>query len=63
MRAKWESSQSWLSESIVMQPWVRAHTGASCWRHKRRLITKVRSCFFCEPWWSWWDFATGYQRL
>jgi len=21
------------------------------------------NCSLCEPWWSWWDFATGYQRI
>ena len=55
MRTKSESSQAWLSESIVTQPSVKAHAKAGCWRHKRR-----RS--LCEPWWSW-DFATGHQRL
>jgi len=30
---------------------------------KLSLITKVRNCSLCEPWWSWWDIATGYQRL
>jgi len=65
MRTKWESSESWLSESIVTQPSVIPHAGAGCWRHKQRLwnITKIRNCSFCEPWWSWWDFATGYQQL
>jgi len=37
MRTKWESSQPWLSESIVTQTWVKPHAGAGCWRHKRRL--------------------------
>ena len=26
-------------------------------------VTKVRNCSLCEPRWSWWEFATGYQRL
>jgi len=34
MRTKWESSQAWLSESIVTQPWVKPHADADCWRHK-----------------------------
>jgi len=37
MRTKWESSQAWLSERIVMQPWFKPHAGADCWRRKRRL--------------------------
>jgi len=28
MRTKWETSQPWLSESIVTQPWVKPHAGA-----------------------------------
>jgi len=65
MRTKWESSQAWLSESIVTQPPVKPHAGASCWRPKRRLqsVTKVCNCPLCELWWSWWDFATEYQRV
>ena len=37
MRTKWESSQPWLSESIVTQRSVKPHAGGGCWRHKRRL--------------------------
>jgi len=60
MRTKWESLQAWLSESIVTQRWVKPHAGTGCWKHKRYLnVTKVRNCSLCEPWWSWWDFATG----
>jgi len=42
MRRKWKSSQPWLSESIVTQPWVKPHTGTGCWRHKRRFETSLR---------------------
>jgi len=42
MRTKWESSQAWLSESTVTQPWVKPYAGACCWRHKRRLKTSLR---------------------
>jgi len=42
MRTKWESSQAWLSESIVTQPSVKPHAGGGCWRHKRRLKTSLR---------------------
>jgi len=61
----WESSQPWLSESIVTQPSGKLHAGTDCWRHKRLLqnVSKVRNRSFCEPSQSWWDFATGYQRL
>jgi len=37
MRTKWESSQPWLSESIVTQQRVTPHACAGCRRHKRRL--------------------------
>jgi len=41
MRTKWESSQAWLSESIVTQPSVKPYAGAGCWRHKWRLKTSL----------------------
>jgi len=45
MKTKLESSQHWLSESTVTQPWVKPHARVYCWRHKQRLKTsKVRNC-------------------
>jgi len=61
---KSESSQPWLSESVVTQPWVKQHTGVYCWRQKLRLETTLRfiNARFAKQsgfitWWSWWDFA------
>jgi len=42
IRMKWKSSQPWLSERIVTQPWVKPHGGTGCWRHKRRFKTSLR---------------------
>jgi len=42
MTGKWESSQPWLSESVVTQPWVKPQAGAYCWRLKLRLETSLR---------------------
>jgi len=42
MRTKWESSQAWLPERIVVQPSVKPYVGAVCWRHMRRLKTSLK---------------------
>jgi len=42
MRAKSQSSQPWLPESIVTQPSVKPYVGADCWRQKLRLKTSLR---------------------
>jgi len=39
MRVLYESSQRWLSESIVTQPSVETHAGTGCCRQKLRLKT------------------------
>jgi len=42
MRARSESSQPWLPESIVTQPWVKPHAGTDCWRRMLRLKMSLR---------------------
>jgi len=39
--AKSESSQPWLSESVVKQPWVKPHAGADGWRQKLKRKTSL----------------------
>jgi len=34
MRTNWESSQPWLSESIVTHTSVKPHASAGCWREE-----------------------------
>jgi len=52
MRTKWESSQAWLSESIVTQPSVKPHAGADCWSSVATAVFSLDLGVFCFIWGS-----------